>query len=70
MHNNRVPVGNQTSSKSGSFHWTRTNGAETQEGDCTFDVTSVRNPDSRRITISGTVCGREIDRTVTWQDRM
>jgi hypothetical protein len=69
-HNGRVPVGDQTMSKSGSFHWTRTTGAETREGDCSFEVTSVRNPDSRRIVVTGTVCGREIDRTVMWRQGM
>lgn len=66
-HNNRVPVGNQTTRKSGSFTWERSNGTETRTGECTFDVTSVRNPDSDRVTVTGTMCGREVDRTVSWR---
>jgi hypothetical protein len=65
--NNGEPIGNQSTSKSGSFHWTRTVGDETTEGDCTFDVTSERNPDSKKIHITGTVCGREIDREIDWR---
>jgi len=68
--NNGEPIGNQTTSKSGSFHWTRTVGDETREGDCTFEVTSVRNPDSKKIHITGTVCGREIDREIGWRHGM
>lgn len=67
-HNGRVPVGNQTTTKSGSFTWERTRGDETRTGTCEFDVTSVRNPDARQIRIEGTVCGREVDRTIDWRD--
>ena len=67
-HDGRVPVGNQTMSKSGSFTWTRTRGDESRTGTCEFDVTSVRNPDARQIRVSGTVCGREIDRTIEWRE--
>lgn len=69
-HNHRVPVGNQTTTKSGSFTWSRTSGERTQEGECSFDVTSVRNPDSRRVTITGDVCGRQIDRSIEWRNGM
>lgn len=69
-HNGHVPIGNQTTTKSGSFTWTRTSGERSQQGECSFDVTSVRNPDSRRVTITGEVCGREIDRTLEWRNGM
>lgn len=66
-HNNGQPVGNQTSTKAGSFHWTRTNGTETREGDCDFNVTSVRNPDAQKVRITGEICGRTIDREINWK---
>lgn len=66
-HNGRVPVGNQTTTKSGSFTWVRTRGDESRNGTCDFDVTSVRNPDARQIRITGTVCGRTVDRTIDWR---
>ena len=63
---NGAPVGPQTSHKAGSFTWTRSDG---QSGQCSFDLTSTRNPDAQTRTITGTMCGREINRTVTWGRR-
>jgi hypothetical protein len=57
-------VGPQTTTKSGHFTWTRGNG---DTGECDLNLTSVRQPDARTIHITGTVCGREIDRTVEWR---
>jgi hypothetical protein len=63
---NGEPVGLQTSHKSGSFTWTRSDG---KSGSCEFDITSTRNPDEGTRTVTGTICGREIDRTVEWRKR-
>lgn len=60
---NHQPVGPQTSSKQGSFDWTRSDG---RSGHCDFQIESVRLPDAGRIEISGTMCGREIDVTRPW----
>jgi hypothetical protein len=59
----RQPSGPQTASKSGSFTVTRDDGASRS---CEYDVTSTRYPDEHRRTVVGTVCGREINREVTW----
>jgi hypothetical protein len=63
---NGAPVGPQTSHKAGSFTWTRSDG---KSGECSFDLTSTRNPDAGTRTLTGTMCGREIDRTVEWRKR-
>jgi hypothetical protein len=63
---NGEPVGLQTSHKSGSFTWTRSDG---QSGTCEFDITSTRDPVAGTRTVTGTICGREIERTVEWRKR-
>jgi hypothetical protein len=40
-----------------------------KSGQCSFDLTSTRNPDAGTRTLTGTMCGREIDRTVDWRKR-
>jgi hypothetical protein len=67
MHDGAAPVGDQTTTKSGSFTWERTRGDETRSGECSYDVTSVRNAEARQIRVTGTVCGREVDRTIEWR---
>ncbi len=66
-HNRGQPIGIQTTSKSGAFHWVRTRGDETKEGDCTYSIQSMRNPESGMIKITGEICGRTIDKEVTWK---
>lgn len=61
---NGMPVGLQTTHVEGEFTWERSDG---EAGACTFDLTSVRNPDAMKRKISGTICGREIERTVAWK---
>lgn len=57
-------AGLQTSTKRGSFNWTKSTG---ESGTCAFDITSTRNPETGTRTVKGTVCGREINREVTWK---
>jgi len=59
----RQPSGPQTASKSGSFTVTRDDG---ESRSCEYDVTSTRYPDENRRVVTGTICGREINREVTW----
>ncbi|MCI0433868.1 MAG: hypothetical protein L0271_09460 [Gemmatimonadetes bacterium] len=56
--------GPQTSTKRGSFTWTKSTG---ESGECSFEVTSVRNPETGTRTVTGNVCGREINREITWK---
>lgn len=60
----RQPSGPQTMTKSGSFTVTRADG---ESRSCTFDVTSTRYPEENKRVVTGNVCGREINREVTWQ---
>jgi hypothetical protein len=57
-------AGIQTATKSGEFTWTRGNG---ESGTCAFSVTTTRNPETHTRHVEGTVCGRSIEREVTWQ---
>jgi hypothetical protein len=57
------PSGVQNTHRFGSFTWTRGNGAT---GTCEFDVTSVRDPVNHTRTVTGTMCGRDINRSTSW----
>jgi hypothetical protein len=60
---NGQAAGPQTTTKEGHFTWSTSND---KSGECEFSVTSTRFPEEGRRTVQGSVCGREIDRTVTW----
>ena len=60
----RRPSGPQTASKSGSFTVTRSDG---ESRTCEFDITSTRYPDENRRVVVGTICGREVNREVSWR---
>ncbi|MGI9628660.1 MAG: hypothetical protein ACR2QM_17630 [Longimicrobiales bacterium] len=55
--------GLQTSTHVGSFTALRSDGAERS---CGFDVTIVRDPDARTVTIDGTMCAAIIHRVRNW----
>ncbi len=57
------PVGLQTTTNEGSNTITRDDG---ESRTCSFSITSVRDPEAGTLTVTGNMCGREIDRTVTW----
>jgi hypothetical protein len=61
-------AGPQTTSDQGSFTLTKTNTQtnESKTRQCTFSLTVVRNPDAGKMTVTGTMCGHQIDRTVGW----
>lgn len=61
---NGQPVGLQTTSKKGQFEWARSDG---KTGACEYEITSVRNPETGKRTVTGTVCGREINREFNWR---
>jgi hypothetical protein len=54
--------GDQTMTLVGGFTWT----AGDQSGSCTIDLSAVYDPDTSTRTVTGSFCGREIDRTTTW----
>lgn len=59
----RKLVGPQTTTKKGSFTVTRDDG---ESRSCEYDITSTRYPEENKRVVVGTVCGREINREVTW----
>jgi hypothetical protein len=62
---NGEPVGLQETHIAGWFDWQVLD--SDRSGSCTYDLTSVRNPDAMKRTITGEICGREIDRTIDWK---
>ena len=59
----RRPDGLQTTSYSGSIAAVRDDG---EERSCEFSVEAVVDPAAHTRTVSGTICGNEFSRTVTW----
>jgi hypothetical protein len=64
---NGEPVGNQTTTYAGTFDWTKTRGDEVRTGSCEYSLESVRQPDAMKVKVTGTICGREIDRERDWK---
>ncbi len=58
---NGLPVGLQTQSHEGSFAWVR----GTESGTCDIKVSSSYDPATRTLTVTGTVCGRDVSVTRT-----
>lgn len=54
--------GLQTNDAAGSFSWATSDG---REGSCSYEIHVEWNPDTHTKTVTGFVCDREIDRTVT-----
>ncbi len=59
-------VGLQTMSHAGSVAWTKSDGTS---GTCDIDIQAVLDPEAGTRTVTGTACGRTIDRTWTWNRR-
>lgn len=57
------PNGPQTQSLIGTLKWTHSSG---QTRSCEYRTTAVHDPEKRTRTMTGTVCGREVERTVSW----
>jgi hypothetical protein len=66
--NNGQPIGPQTTTYAGEFDWQKWEGETlVREGHCDFELTSVRNPDSMKRSVTGTICGREVDWERDWK---
>lgn len=61
---NRQPDGPQTFRETGHFRWERSDG---EAGECDFDLSSERDPTTRTRSVTGTICGRAIERTLFWE---
>lgn len=57
------PTGLQTMTHEGSFTWERNDGAS---GECEVSFNAELDPENGTRTVTGTFCGREFSRTVTW----
>lgn len=57
------PSGPQTTTHTGTITWTRESG---ESMTCKIEITSVRDPETKKWTLTGTVCGHLVSRTVTW----
>lgn len=55
--------GPQTQSLNGTLKWTHSSG---KTRSCEYHTTAAYDPEKRIRTLSGTVCGREVERTVSW----
>jgi hypothetical protein len=56
------PSGLQTQTHKGSFTWSRSTGGS---GTCDVDLTSVFDPSTHTVTVTGTFCGRTVNVTRT-----
>lgn len=55
--------GQQTMSMLGKFTW---DADDDRSGSCAVDISVVYDPDAATRTVTGTFCGRTIDRTTPW----
>jgi len=60
-----APAGFWITKYAGSFDWTKSTG---ESGSCTYDLTRTIDTAANTRTLTGTLCGDEIDRTETWRD--
>lgn len=64
MRVDRRPSGLQTTALEGTVAYEVVGG---DSGRCEIDLEIELDPDARTKSVEGTLCGREIDRTVTWE---
>lgn len=55
--------GLQTTNQEGSFTATTSDG---RTEDCTYEISRVLDPDAGTITVTGQVCGNDVDRVMDW----
>ncbi|MFQ5691139.1 MAG: hypothetical protein ACE5HQ_12815 [Gemmatimonadota bacterium] len=60
---NRKFDGIQTTNHAGEFSYFTSDG---REGSCEFDLHAEADPETHTKTITGTFCGRDVNRTVQW----
>ncbi len=60
----RAPTGTWITTWTGEFSWAKSTG---QSGSCSHDLTVTIDTEANTRTLTGTHCGREIDRTRTWR---
>ena len=64
-HLDHAPTGTWITTYAGDFAWTKSTG---ESGDCSFDLTRTIDTAENTLTLAGTVCNREVDRSRTWRD--
>ena len=61
----RAPTGTWITTIVGDFDWAKSTGTS---GNCSYDLTVTIDTAENTRTLTGTYCGRDIDRTRTWRD--
>ena len=59
----REATGTWTRTQSGDFDWTRSSG---ESGSCSYALTTTVDTGAGTASTTGTICGREIDRSASW----
>jgi hypothetical protein len=59
----RRPAGSWVTTQVGDVEWSKSTG---EGGQCTFTLLRTLSTGTSTITLTGTFCGQEIDRTFTW----
>lgn len=62
---NRQPTGTWSTSISGSFDWSKSTG---ESGSCTYELNASIDTATNTKSVTGSFCGRDIDRSRTWRD--
>jgi hypothetical protein len=60
-----APTGSWITTYVGDFDWTK---STDKSGNCTFDLVRTIDTAENTRSLTGTVCGREIDRSGTWRE--
>ena len=60
-----APSGTWITAYAGSFDWDKATG---ESGSCTYDLTRTVDTAANTRTLTGTLCGNEVNRTETWRN--
>ena len=61
----RTPTGNWITTWAGSFDWAKSSG---ESGNCAISLTRTVDTAANTVSLVGTFCGRDVDRSRTWRD--
>jgi hypothetical protein len=61
----REPTGLWITTRAGGFDWAR---STEETGDCTYELTRTVDTAENTVTLVGTFCGNEVDRSRTWRE--
>ena len=61
----RAPTGTWNTHWAGSFNWAKSTG---ETGNCSSDLNRTIDTAANTVSLTGTYCGREVDRSRTWKE--